>query len=66
MAKPKKNRTVTITGLTLTQYSIICDIVHKVQDIMAWDEDMQEYTDHDNFLYSMSEEEYKELKAIKL
>jgi len=33
---------------------------------MAWDEDMQEYTDHDNFLYSMTEEEYKELKAIKL
>lgn len=62
----EKNKTVSITGLTLTQYSIICDIVHTVQDIMAWDEDMREYTDHDNFLYSMSEEEYKELKAIKL
>ena len=66
MAKPGKNRTVTITGLTLTQYSIICDIVYTVQHIMAWDEDLQKYTDHDNFLYSMSEEEYKELKAIKL
>ena len=61
-----KKRTFSITGLTPTQYGIICDIVHTVQDIMAWDEDMQEYTDHDNFLYSMSEEEFKELKAIKL
>jgi hypothetical protein len=61
-----KERKLSITGLTPTQYGIICDIVHTVQDIMAWDEDMQEYTDHDNFLYSMSEEEYKELKAIKL
>lgn len=61
-----KKKTVSITGLTLTQYCIICDIVHTVQDIMAWDEDMQEYTDHDNFLYSMTEEEYKELKAIRL
>ena len=58
--------TVSITGLTLTQYSIICDIVRTVQDIMALDDDMQEYTDHDNFLYSMSEEEYKELQTIKL
>lgn len=61
-----KQRKVSITGLTLTQYSIICDIVHTVQDIMAWDEDMQEYTDHDNFLYSMTEEEYQELQNIKL
>ena len=66
MAKTQKNNTISITGLTLTQYSIILDIVHTVQDIMAWDEDMQEYTDHDNFLYSMSEEEYKELMKIKL
>ena len=61
-----KQRTVSITGLTPTQYSIICDIVSTVKDIMAWDEDMQEYTDHDNFLYSMSEEEYQELQNIKL
>lgn len=61
-----KKRTVSITGLTLTQYSIIVDIVNTVKDIMAWDDDMQEYTDHDNFLYSMSEEEYKELQGIKL
>ena len=61
-----KKKTVSITGLTLTQYSIIVDIVHTVQDIMAWDEDMQEYTDHDNFIYSMDEEEYKELQSIKL
>lgn len=61
-----KQRKVSITGLTLTQYSIICDIVHTVQGIMAWDEDMQEYTDHDNFLYSMTEEEYQELQNIKL
>jgi hypothetical protein len=61
-----KKKTVSITGLTLTQYSIIVDIVNTVTDIMAWDDDMQEYTDHDNFLYSMSEEEYKELQDIKL
>ena len=66
MAKTQKNNTISITGLTLTQYSIILDIVHTVQDIMAWDDDMKEYTDHDNFLYSMSEEEYKELMKIKL
>ena len=61
-----KGRKVSITGLTLTQYSIICDIVHIVKDIMEWDETMQEYTDNDNFIYSMSEEEYKELQNIKL
>ena len=66
MAKTGKNNMVSITGLTLTQYSIIVDIVNTVKDIMAWDEDMQEYTDHDNFLYSMSEEEYQELQNIKL
>ena len=33
---------------------------------MAWDEDMQEYTDHDNFLYCMSEEEYQELQRINI
>ena len=33
---------------------------------MEWDDDMQEYTDHDNFLYSMSKEEYDELQNIKL
>lgn len=61
-----RKKTYSITGLTLTQYSIICDIVHTVKEIMAWDEDMQEYTDHDNFIYSISEEEYKELQEIKL
>ncbi len=57
---------ISITGLTPTQYSIILDIVNTVKEIMQWDEAMQEYTDHDNFLYSMSEEEYKELQNIKL
>ena len=61
-----RQRKVSITGLTLTQYSIICDIVSRVKDIMAWDEDMQEYTDHDNFLYCMSEEEYQELQRINI
>lgn len=61
--KPKK---VSIKGLTLTQYSIILDIVHTVQDIMTWDEDLQEYTDHEKFFYSMSAEEYKELINIKI
>lgn len=61
-----KQRKVSITGLTLTQYSIIVDIVNTVKDIMAWDDDMQEYTDHDNFLYSMTEDEYQELQNIKL
>ena len=61
-----RKRTYSIKGLTLTQLSIISDIVHEVQFIMKWDEDMQEYTDHDNFLYSMSEEEYQELQAINI
>lgn len=61
-----RQRKVSITGLTLTQYSIICDIVSRVKDIMAWDEGMQEYTDHDNFLYCMSEEEYQELQRINI
>lgn len=61
MARQKK---LSIKGLTPTQYNIIWDIVSRVQDIMSWDEDMQEYTDHDNFIYSMSEEEYKELQNI--
>ncbi len=61
-----KKRTFSITGLTATQYGIIFDIVRTVQDIMVWDEHMQEYTDNDNFVYSLSEEDYKELKAIKL
>lgn len=59
-------KTVSIKGLTPTQYSIIVDIVNGVKDVMEWDDDMQEYTDHDNFIYSMSEEEYKELQKIKL
>ena len=63
MAKQKK---LSITGLTPTQYEIIWDIVNRVKDIMTWDEDMQEYTDNDNFIYSMSEEEYQELMKIKL
>ena len=61
-----KRRTVSITGLTLTQYSIICDLVNTAKAIMEWDEDMQEYTDHDNFLYSMDEDEYRELMTIKI
>lgn len=63
MTRQKK---VSITGLTPTQYSIIVDIVNTVKDIMQWDEGMQEYTDHDNFIYSMDEEEYKELQKIRL
>lgn len=62
----EKQIKLSITGLTPTQYGIICDIVYRVQDIMEWDDDMQEYTDHDNFLYSMSKEEYDELQNIKL
>lgn len=61
-----RKRTYSIKGLTLTQYSIICDIVHEVQLIMKWDEDMQEYTDQDNFIYSISEEEFQELQAIDI
>lgn len=61
-----KKATVSIEGLTLTQYSIIVDIVNGVKDAMKWDEGMQEYTDHDNFVYSMSKEEYRELMKIKL
>ena len=63
MAKQKK---LSIKGLTTTQYSIIYDIVSRVKDIMTWDEDMQEYTDNDNFVYSMSKEEYQELMKIEL
>ena len=61
-----RQRKVSIKGLTLTQYSIICDIVREVKNIMQWDEYMKEYTDHDNFIYSMNEEEYKELQNINL
>lgn len=61
-----KQRKMSIKGLTLTQYSIICDIVRSVKEIMRWNEDMKEYTDHDNFIYSLSEEEYQELMNIEL
>lgn len=61
-----RTRKMSIKGLTLTQYCIIVDIVRTTQRIMAWDEYMQEYTDHDNFLLSLNEEEYKELLNINL
>ena len=63
MAKQQK---MTITNLTPTQFSIIFDIISTVKDIMEWDEDVQEFTDHDNFIYSMSKEEHDELMAIEL
>lgn len=61
-----RNKKVSITGLTPTQYNIICDIVSRVKDIMEWDEFMQEYTDHDNFIYTMDKDEYEELQNIIL
>jgi len=61
-----KSNTLSITWLTATQYCIIVDIVERVKEIMTWYEEMQEYTDNDNFLYCMSEEEYQELQNIKL
>ena len=59
-----KQHKVSMTGLTMDEYCVIADIVRKVQEIMQWDEDMQQYTDHDNFLMSMDEDEYKALQSI--
>ena len=61
-----KKGKVSITGLTLDEFDIIFAIVHKVKDIMSWDEDMKCYTDHDNFLMSMDEEEYKALMNLSI
>lgn len=59
-----KNKKVSITGLTIDQYCIIADLVRTSQNIMEWDEDMQQYTDHDNFLMSLDDEEYKALESM--
>lgn len=61
-----KNGKVNITGLTFDEYDIILAVLGKVKDIMAWDDDMECYTDHDNFLMSMDEEEHKTLMALNL
>lgn len=50
----------------MDEYDILSHILSKVQDIMSWDEDMEEYTDHDNFIMSMSEEDYNTLMAIDI
>lgn len=61
-----RERKVSITGLTLTQYSILCDILNATKDCMEWDEGMQEYTDGGNFIYSMTKEEYEQMQNIKM
>lgn len=61
-----KNGKVSIKNLTMDEYDILSHILSKVQDIMSWDEDMKEYTDHDNFIMSMSEEDYNTLMAIDI
>lgn len=62
----KRKNSIQIKNLTITQYSIICDIVERVKDIMKWDEYMECYVDDGTFLYSMSEEDYKELQDLNI
>lgn len=52
--------------VTPDEYSILLDILSSVKEIMQWDDDMQEYTDHDNFVYSMSKEEYETLQRMTI
>lgn len=52
-------------SVTTEQLYLISDIISRVQDIMTWDEDMEEYTDNDCFLLALSKEEYKTLMTIK-
>lgn len=59
-----KNGKVSITQLTMDEYCVIADLVRTTQGIMEWDEDTQSYTDHDNFLMSMDENEYKALQSM--
>lgn len=55
-----------ITGLSLAQYCIICNLVDIAKDIMQYDESLERYTDNGNFLYSLYEEDYQELMKMKL
>lgn len=52
--------------VTPEEYSILLDILSSVKDIMQWDDTMQEYTDHDNFVYCMSKEEYETLQRMTI
>lgn len=61
-----KSGKVTIRGLSQDEYYILTSILNRVKEIMQYDEDLDEFTDHDNFLYSLSEDEYKILMGIQI
>lgn len=63
--KAMATKKVTIK-VTPDEYSILLDILSSVKEIMEWDEGMQEYTDHDNFVYCMSKEEYETLQKMNI
>lgn len=63
MAKKSNKMTV---ELTTAQWSALSTILNECRDKLAWDKDLQAYTDGGDILISMDKSEYMALKSIQL
>lgn len=61
----RKSDKITVE-LTPAQWSALSTVLNECRDKLAWDKDVQAYTDGGDILISMDKSEYMALKSINL
>lgn len=62
-----KNGTVSITGLTQDEYSVLWECVSRCKDVMKWDDNEGYACDGDNFLWMIdNRKEYDTLQNLDI